>query len=205
MIVFIAALIKYLINALEWSGLLNHINLDYLEDYLDNIWPFTWFVLFFTCLMEFSAQRVRESENHYRTIFNSATDSILLLDATGRLIDFNTAAASMTGYTAVELSQKCLHDLFHEFDSSVALESFFDQHDFSKRQEMIMTRQDGTSLATEVRGQPIKINGQHAFYLRVEDVTERKQAEAAFLENQKIQERWKKMESLGAAGRRRGS
>ena len=196
-ILLVISIMKYFINALEWSGLLKTISLDYLEDYLDDIWPFAWFLFFFTGLMDASAQRLRESENRYRMIFNSSNDAILLLDTNGRIIDFNEAASTLTGYNTDELKGMTLSDLYASFDRSFFKKSLSGQKNFPNKNEARLLRKDGQKVETEFSSRPVTLGVRQTIHFGIRDITDRKQAEKSFLESQKIKARWKKMESLG--------
>ncbi len=50
-------------------------------------------------------QTLRERELQYRNVFESSLDGLFINDLTGRLVDFNPAAAHMHGYTVEEFRQ----------------------------------------------------------------------------------------------------
>ena len=56
-------------------------------------------------------QALRESEMRYRTMFEASADAILLETITGRILDCNSVACEMHGYTKEELLQLNVADL----------------------------------------------------------------------------------------------
>ena len=112
-IVLVISAVKYLINAAEWSGLLGDIQLDQMEDYLDDIWPFAWFLFFFAAVNDASARRfardaerrkkterrLRESEDKFFQLFNTSPIWNLLSTVDeGRLIEANDVFFRKSGY-----------------------------------------------------------------------------------------------------------
>jgi PAS domain-containing protein len=114
-LLFVSAL-KYSINALEWSGFLDRFSLDYLEDYLDNIWPFTWFLFFFASLIALSAQRLRQSEERYRQLVETNPDAVFC-HREGKIILANPAAIELFGAVSLEdLIGRDFYGLVHAGD-----------------------------------------------------------------------------------------
>jgi PAS domain S-box-containing protein len=62
-------------------------------------------------------QALRESEGHFRTIFNDAIQGIKLIDLQGRIVETNPAIEEMLGYTGEELRQMSFVDLTHPEDT----------------------------------------------------------------------------------------
>ena len=193
-ILLIVSVAKYFINALEWSGLLGTINLDYIEDYLDDIWPFAWFLFFFTSLMDTTTTRLRESENRYRIIFNSSKSAITIMDKLGNFVDFNETTTKMTGYEKDEIKYLKINKLYNNLDNSLFLSS---KNKNSDTIEASLCRKDGTFIETEYKTHLIIIDDKEYIQITINDITDRKHAERSFLENQKLKNRWKKMESVG--------
>jgi PAS domain S-box-containing protein len=62
-----------------------------------------------------SMEALRDSEIRYNVIFNNAHHAIALADPKGNLINFNTKAAQMLGYTLEEFSGKNVLEItYHE-------------------------------------------------------------------------------------------
>jgi PAS domain S-box-containing protein len=196
-IVIHVSIAKYLVNTVEWSGLEGGISLDSLEDYLDDIWPFAWFLFFFAALMDASSLRLRESEKRYRTLFNSSRDAIALIDSGGRFIEFNNTTKALTGYNQAELAQISIDTLFRSpGDPDKGTSPRSGQAPPSYR-EAILHRKNGEALETEFISEPVTVNSRNATYIRISDITQRKAAERSLAESRVIKERWEKMDSLG--------
>ena len=121
---------------------------------------------------------LRASEQRYRTLFNQATDGILLLDADGNVIDVNGAFARMHGYAVDELLQMNLREL----DTPETLELA------PERLRRILSgetigfevehfRKDGTVLPLDVATSAIDIDGDIFALAFHRDITERRRAE----------------------------
>jgi PAS domain S-box-containing protein len=63
-------------------------------------------------------QALSERETQYRRVFESTTDGLIVLDHTGRVVDFNPAACDMLGYTKLTFGDVSLLDLL-TFESPI--------------------------------------------------------------------------------------
>jgi PAS domain S-box-containing protein len=130
---------------------------------------------------------VRESEERYRAIFDSANDGIITLDTTGCVIAINKKLEQMTGYRQEDFLGKNIA----EFDMLTRKSLKLTLENFSKRirgigvppYEIEIIASDGARLFAELNATPLrekdKIIGDMAI---IRDITERKQAEAALKE-----------------------
>ncbi|MHB8881425.1 MAG: PAS domain-containing sensor histidine kinase [Thermodesulfovibrionales bacterium] len=57
------------------------------------------------------AAMLRDSKQHYQTLFNQSPDGVLLIDLSGQVLDFNDTAARDLGYTREEFSRLHLSDI----------------------------------------------------------------------------------------------
>jgi PAS domain S-box-containing protein len=118
---------------------------------------------------------LRESEERYRTVIESASESILLDLGGGRLIA-NPSALALLGYTADELTTMKLTDLVAggaPVDSSVA-----------SRQDAMLRRRDGSLVHVLLSFSPMTVGPQTGTIIVASDITERKRAEAALGQSQ---------------------
>ena len=142
--------------------------------------------------------RLRASEEQYRSIFNAATDALVLRDDQARVVDVNPAFLEMSGFTREEVisgqrwffagpEQAVLAKQMHS--RVIAGESV----DF----EVQGYRKDGAVLQVEMRAVPILYRGRPHALGMARDITERKRAEAdrAQLEAQLRQAQ--RMEAIG--------
>ena len=121
-------------------------------------------------------QALRESETHFRSVVEQASDSFYIHDAEGRILDVNQHGCDSLGYSReqlltmsivqidVDLSIPELHHLQKQIVKGIpiAVES---RH----------RRKDGTTFPVEIRMGPINISGRQHLLSLVRDVTERKQ------------------------------
>ena len=125
-------------------------------------------------------QRLRQSEEQYRGIFEATADGLAILDQQGTFVEVNPAFCGMHGYSRDELievaAQKVIHaeshPLFGQFVDSIRRGQLF--HCEAKD-----VRKDGTSFDVEVRGVPFSYRGQSHLLAILRDNTERKRAEEA--------------------------
>lgn len=145
------------------------------------------------------AQRAgRESEDKYRTLFETATDGILVLTEDGRLVDVNPAACELYGAGRDELLARTPAELFHS-DYRDALQAFHDRAraDERFRGEALGVRGDGSVFEAELTGGSYRLGGTHYLTLNVRDITARVRSENEKKELELKLARSKKMEALG--------
>jgi PAS domain S-box-containing protein len=123
-------------------------------------------------------ETLRESEAQYHGIFDSATDSFLIFDIDGNIVDANPQACKMYGYPygeLIKLSGKDIvhHDychLFEQFKQDVQTTGEF-------HAESVDVHKDGTPFSIEVRGSAFNYNGKPHLLAVIRDITERKQSD----------------------------
>jgi PAS domain S-box-containing protein/diguanylate cyclase (GGDEF)-like protein len=155
----------------------------------------------------------RRSENEalarYRTIFDGASIGIVRAHRSGRMVEVNPAMEKMLGYTAAELSSMKFQEYTHPDDVEENVRLFneimngpcetyqFEKRCFRKDGEMIWMRV--TSVAER------DVDGERNYAITMlENVTERKLAEQAHLEQAKLNEHHALHDALtGLANRRK--
>lgn len=118
---------------------------------------------------------LRLSEEKYRTLIEQAADAIALYDAKGKVLEANTSASKLLGYTKKELSGMSLTDILLEEE----IKENPVQYDvlsagYSTVKLRRMKRKDGSVVVTEVRSQQLP-DGR--FLSVVRDMTDRIKAE----------------------------
>ena len=118
---------------------------------------------------------LRLSEEKYRTLIEQAADAIALFDASGKILEANTSASKLLGYTKDELSAMSLTDILLEEeirDNPVQYDEL--SAGLSTVKLRRMRRKDGSVVVTEVRSQQLP-DGR--FLSVVRDMTDRIKAE----------------------------
>ena len=129
-------------------------------------------------------EKLLESEKLYRTLFESAVDSIYLVqlegDQAGKIVSTNHAAAEVHGYTREELLKMTIMDLDYGEDKIKA------SGRFSRvlkgeivREEVTHVRKDGSTFPLEINSRLVELGGRRLAYSIDRDIAERKRAEAA--------------------------
>ncbi len=129
-----------------------------------------------------SLERHREDRralaDHYRTLIDNARDIILLMDASGRIVEANEAAVLAYGYGVDEIREMNIRDL----RAAEALTGVDVNWALSARPggvlfETIHRRKDGSTFPVEVSGRAVDIEGKLYRQGFVRDITERRRAE----------------------------
>jgi PAS domain S-box-containing protein len=137
-------------------------------------------------LRKLSEEALRESEQRFRVLANSAPDAIIFLDSQGKVIFWNQGAQSMYGYTYKEMIGK--------MPESIMPHDFFEKH----QSYFILPAGDFSDLTVESFGIhksglrfPVEISlssgraGSALFYCAiVRDITERKKTEQALRDSE---------------------
>ena len=130
-----------------------------------------------------------ESELLYRTLFESARESIIIIDmegeAIGRIVSANPVAAKVHGYSLDEFTTLRLADLETE-DSVKGLEARIKAVLSGEllRDELEHRRKDGTVFPVEISSNMIEIRG-HKYCIGIDrDISDRKMAEDALRQSE---------------------
>ena len=137
------------------------------------------------------AHRLRESEERYRRIIETAEEGVLTLDTEGRTTFANPKMARMLGYRVEEIVGKRISDFADMADrsgngdySKPRERGVADQYDFMFR------RKDGSALWTFISTNPIcnAAGADLGTLAMITDITERKQAETALRREKELSE-----------------
>ncbi len=127
-------------------------------------------------------ERLQESEDRLRPIFEGALDGILVADAhTGMFQAANPAVCHMLGYTVEEMSHLGVADIHPEQDLPHVMVQF-ERHrrgEIQTATDVPVMRKDGSVLYTDIKAAPIRLGGRECVVGIFRDITERKEAETA--------------------------
>ncbi len=120
---------------------------------------------------------LKESEERYRVLFETAKDAIFLNDETGKFMDVNSAACELLGYSKEELLKLSNREIdadprgyeaFTKVRNGLMKETVF---------EVNQQRKDGTLVPVEISGKSFEIGDRKLFLAIARDITEHKRAE----------------------------
>ena len=180
-------------------------SLRWLRDYSNPIWDVDQnrVVTLFGAVKDITERKqaetaLSESITQFRTLFEASPDAILLIDPHDHwpILDCNTAAGEMNGYTRDELIGQPVDILNPNPYDPVERDEYLEKirREGILRYETPHRRKDGTEFPIEVSTTMISLNGRDVLLGIDRDITERKQIEKALqeahddLEN-KVQER----------------
>lgn len=126
-------------------------------------------------LFKESEERVKANERNYRSLFEQASDAIMITDFEGRFTDVNTSMCKMLGYSREELLLMSMADV-HEPGQLKESPMRFDklasgEHIFSERKVL---RKDGVMIFVEAN---VKMVGEGKIMAIARDITSRKSEE----------------------------
>ena len=129
-----------------------------------------------------ASEQIRQSEEHYRELFESSVDGIIVTDLAGNILKVNPTYEKILGYSMEELRHLSYQQLtpakWHESEARIVREQIF-EHGYSDEYEKEYIRKDGNIfpisikvwLSRDKQGQPRGMWG------LIRDITERKRAE----------------------------
>ena len=139
-----------------------------------------------------ATERLRQSEQRYRTVVNLAPDGIVV-HRDGQVVFANVAAARTAGMERPEdLEGRLIVDFIHP-DSLTQVEDRVRAMEAGQQPPTVVQywrRRDGTAIPMEVTSLPIEFDGRPAIQTVFRDITERRQLEEQLRASQK-------MESIG--------
>ena len=132
-------------------------------------------------------EALRESEEKYRTLIDSALDSIFLHDLDGNILEANMAAAKRLGYTKEELLNMRIQDIIPEDRRrkypEVVKELLEKKSIFFESEHL---RRDGTTYPVEVSARLMEFRGRKVVLAISRDVSQRKQMERQIIISEKL-------------------
>ena len=126
-----------------------------------------------------------DSEETYRQLFEAESDAIFLVDnETGRLLEANSAASALYGYSREDLLAMRNVDLSYEPEKTrgVGNNSHPEQGQILNIPERIHRKKDGEPITVEVTGRFFFHHGRAVHIAAIRDITERKRAEGALIQ-----------------------
>ena len=130
--------------------------------------------------------KIRHSEEKYRNLVETASDSIFSLSEHGLFLDVNHFGSKMLGLSKKEMIGKPISFVDPNFSVEEFLEfwkpiPYYEQRIFETTHRMF----NGTLIPVEVSAQKYLVNGKTFYYGIARNITERKLAEAALHEREK--------------------
>jgi PAS domain S-box-containing protein len=130
---------------------------------------------------------LRESEERYRRLFETAQDGILLLNAeSGAITDANPFLIKMLGYAAEDLIGKRLWEVSPFFDK-VANKSAFEElqkKGYIRYDDLPLETKDGQKRQVEFVSNVYLVSGKKVIQCNIRDLTGRKHAEEGLRESE---------------------
>ena len=125
---------------------------------------------------ESALRALRVSELRYRTLFDQASDAIMLENDERHILDVNRAACHMTGYSRDNLMTMRTTDLRPASETGVQ-DLSETTLDMESPFETLVVRSDGAHIPVELTVAPLVTEGTRSFLTITRDITERKRAE----------------------------
>jgi two-component system cell cycle sensor histidine kinase/response regulator CckA len=146
-------------------------------------------------LEELVQDRTKElsiSEKKLRSLFEYATDGIMLMDGTGKILDLNQKACDIYGFSKDALVGSNIELLEANKDKSLSKERM---NRILKGESLLFEtqhyRKDGSKVYMEITAKAIEVEGNILIQSFLRDITEKKMLQEQLLQSQK-------MESIGA-------
>ena len=191
---------RFQVRAVSADGSLSESPAGVSFTILSPVWRRWWFLTLAALLIagailsfdRYRAARVRaikESEDRFRTLAETASDAIITIDAESRIIFVNPAAETVFGYTKQEMIGADLTILMPEYLRHLHKAGFARYAETGKRHlsweaiELPGLHKSGREIPLEISFGEFIRNDKHFFTGVARDITERKRAEEALIKS----------------------
>ncbi|MCH8955620.1 PAS domain S-box protein [candidate division KSB1 bacterium] len=132
--------------------------------------------------------KLRKSEERFRKIVEYSNDAILIIDPErDKIIDVNPRACNLFEYSREELLSMPITAIHpNEMPELMAFSKSVLEQGEGWTNELSCLTKSGKTLPTEISASVIEIDGRPCMIALVRDITERKQAEAALRQSEKM-------------------
>lgn len=130
-------------------------------------------------------EALKLSEEKYRMLIETASDSIYMISEDGMVLDLNNSAISLLGYDKKEILNQPIDIIDPNFSISQFID-FWKQIPYNQTKifESTHRKKDGTLIPVEISGKKYQIAGKTYFYGIARNITERKLAEQKIRESE---------------------
>jgi len=122
-------------------------------------------------------QRLKESEEKYRLLFNNFPIGIGLSTIEGQVIDYNEAMGELTGYTKEELNKLGIPAIYTDQNEPSKAVNLLREFGKLRDYEIKFKRKDNTEFYGSLSLDLIEIKGVEIIQSTLKDITEKKEAE----------------------------
>jgi diguanylate cyclase (GGDEF)-like protein/PAS domain S-box-containing protein len=135
---------------------------------VDVMWTCSWSAqdkLFYCIARDISeirkeSQKLEESEQRFRSLFEHHTDAVFSLDLDGNFLSVNQAMSTLTGYSVHDLRRMTFHSLIAPEFLDDVIGSFLESSQGRPQNfDTVALKQDGTRFDVHVTSLPIVVNG----------------------------------------------
>jgi PAS domain S-box-containing protein len=135
--------------------------------------------IFLKAEVEERTASLRESEGRYRQLFDSNSDPVFLVAEDGRIMDVNTVAMELYGYTRDELLEMVACDLSTPSMRDPASSPMEDILKNGMQFQWMHISRNGREFPVDINARPMELNGEKYILASVRDITANKEAEEA--------------------------
>ncbi|MDP4170371.1 MAG: EAL domain-containing protein [Bacillota bacterium] len=121
---------------------------------------------------------LRESEEKFRNLIEQAADSLFLLDLHGQIINVNSAACELLGYTKEELLQKKGNVLFNTLSNKISTIFKDVSGNKSSHFEDKIKGKEAIDISVDINLRQVQIGDRPLFLAMCRDIRDKKKAEA---------------------------
>ncbi|MHC1624414.1 MAG: PAS domain S-box protein [Methermicoccaceae archaeon] len=125
--------------------------------------------------LEEKRRALADAKRRYQTLFEETSDAVVVFDEVGHMIDANTLAEKLLGYTREELLSLNIFDIFAKTDFEQVFPSVVS--DYSAYFEIELKRKDGTTLTGEMSARSLYLDESRYIQAVIRDITQRKETE----------------------------